>query len=394
MRFKEFTVDWCHLRLSEFVTRIKRKNANNGCQLPLTISAQYGLINQYDFFDKQIASKDMSNYYLIKKGEFAYNKSYSNDYPWGAVKRLDMYEEGALSTLYICFAIQNKSINSDFLTHYFESTKWHKGISDISGEGARNHGLLNMSIDDYFNTLHYIPRIDEQEKISKLLNLITQRIETQSKIIEDLKLYKKIIMDKVLHTYNFEEISIRDMVNLRYLRIIKPNELGYFEGTKKYLSTSSIDENGINSIESLISYNDRPSRASMKPLKDSVWFAKMKNTVKVYLSCNNDEDEFVLSTGFYGVLCDQSKVSHLWIKEMFLSQYFNDQKDKYSEGSSMSGIKDSQLSDIIVKIFKDKNDEKKCIDLFNAFNEKLKIEILILEKLKEQKKYLLSHMFI
>lgn len=98
------------------VERVTRKNENRESELPLTISAQYGLIDQNEFFDKRIASRDVSGYYLLKKGEFAYNKSTSSDAPWGAVKRLDRYEMGVLSTLYIVFALkENGNIDSDFL---------------------------------------------------------------------------------------------------------------------------------------------------------------------------------------------------------------------------------------------------------------------------------------
>lgn len=152
----------------------------------------------------------MSGYYLLLNGEFAYNKSYSNDYPLGAVKRLDKYPNGALSSLYICFRVFENKINSDFLTHYFETSKWHKGIINIAGEGARNHGLLNMSVDDYFDTTHFIPSLPEQNKISELLNKIVDRINTQSKIIEDYITYK----NRILHTiYNSIESDIRIELN-------------------------------------------------------------------------------------------------------------------------------------------------------------------------------------
>ena len=125
----------------------------------------------------------MSNYYLLKRGEFTYNKSYSSDYPLGAVKRLDLYDMGALSTLYICFKIAG-DINSDYLVHYFESPKWHRGVYEIAGEGARNHGLLNIAVGDYFETQHYLPcSLKEQEKIASMLNLIQRRIEVQNKLI-------------------------------------------------------------------------------------------------------------------------------------------------------------------------------------------------------------------
>ena len=174
-----------------------RKNKNNQSKLPLTISAQYGLVDQITFFNKVIASTDMSSYYLLKKGEFAYNKSYSSDYPWGAIKRLDNYDQGALSSLYICFAPQDNVV-SDFILQYFESPKWHKGISEIAVEGARNHGLLNVAVQDFFHTYHYVPKDKkEQIKISKLLMLLDERIATQNKIIDKLQSLIKGIRNEV-----------------------------------------------------------------------------------------------------------------------------------------------------------------------------------------------------
>lgn len=157
MRFPEFSGEWEKYVLTEFVERVTRRNKGNECKLPLTISAQYGLVDQITFFNKIIASDDMSNYYLLTNGDFAYNKSYSSEYPWGAIKRLDRYEYGALSSLYICFRPLNH-VSSDFLTHYFETKKWHQGISEIAVEGARNHGLLNIGIQDFFATKHYLPQ--------------------------------------------------------------------------------------------------------------------------------------------------------------------------------------------------------------------------------------------
>ena len=197
MRFAEYTDEWHKFVLSDFVTRITRRNKNNESSLPLTISAQYGLVDQITFFNKTIASVDLSGYYLLYNGDFAYNKSYSNDYAWGAVKRLDKYEKGCLSSLYFVFRPTDK-VDSDYLTHYFETNKWHKGISDIAGEGARNHGLLNMSVDDYFATKHYLPTFPEQRKIADFLNLIVKRIEIQNKIIEDLKVLKKELCNALL----------------------------------------------------------------------------------------------------------------------------------------------------------------------------------------------------
>lgn len=162
--FQYFIDTWEKRKLGELTKRVTRKNINNESTLPLTISAQYGLIDQNIFFDKQVTSKDVSSYFLIKNGEFAYNKSYSNGYPLGAIKRLDRYPNGVLSTLYIIF--KPISVSSQFLVSYFDSTHWYKEVAKNAAEGARNHGLLNISPSDFFNMVQTIPNnFEEQNKV-------------------------------------------------------------------------------------------------------------------------------------------------------------------------------------------------------------------------------------
>ena len=178
IRFSGFTEDWEQRKLGDLVDRVTRKNQDLVSELPLTISAQYGLIDQNEFFDKRVASKDVSSYYLIENGEFAYNKSTSTDAPWGAIKRLDRYENGVLSTLYIVFGIKdNHPVDSDFLVSYYSTNLWHKGIHEIAAEGARNHGLLNIAPADFFETGLMIPQdIEEQKKIGKYFEKLERLI--------------------------------------------------------------------------------------------------------------------------------------------------------------------------------------------------------------------------
>ena len=165
--------------MGELVDRVVRKNINNESTLPLTISAQYGLVDQITYFNNRVASRDVSNYYLVLNGEFAYNKSTSDGYPFGAVKRLDLYEKGVLSTLYIVFAPKKEQqIDSDYLTVFFDTDRWHKGVAERAAEGARNHGLLNISAEDFFDIDLSVPKdIVEQKQIGAFIrqldNLIT-----------------------------------------------------------------------------------------------------------------------------------------------------------------------------------------------------------------------------
>ncbi|MBB6643701.1 restriction endonuclease subunit S [Enterococcus gallinarum] len=196
IRFAGFTDAWEQRKLGEVATRVTRKNKKLESTLPLTISAQFGLVDQNTFFNKQIASKDVSGYYLLKKGEFAYNKSYSNGYPWGAVKRLDKYDMGVLSTLYICF--RPVDINSDFLASYYDTDRWYKEVSKHAAEGARNHGLLNIAASDFFETELMIPKNNnEQEKIADFFKSLDTTITLHQRELDSLKEMKKTLLQKM-----------------------------------------------------------------------------------------------------------------------------------------------------------------------------------------------------
>mgnify|MGYP000401056936 CR=1 FL=1 len=197
LRFPGFDDPWKAEKLSDFAERVTRKNTNNETSLPLTISSKDGLVDQISYFNKTVASKDMSGYYLLKNGEYAYNKSYSVGYDFGSVKRLDRYDMGALSTLYICFAL--KKHDSDFIKAYFDSLKWYREIYMISAEGARNHGLLNVPTDEFFDTKHYIPQdLAEQRKIANFMIALERRIVAQQSLVDNLKKYKRGVVKAIM----------------------------------------------------------------------------------------------------------------------------------------------------------------------------------------------------
>ena len=196
IRFAGFTDPWEQRKLGDIAERVTRKNENNESDLPLTISAQHGLIDQRLFFNAQVASRDMSGYYLLRQGEFAYNKSTSADSPWGAIKRLTRYEKGCVSTLYICFALLNA--NPDYLVTYYETNRWHKAVQMIAAEGARNHGLLNIAPDDFFDTMVSLPESQaEQQTIGAFFSRLDSLITLHQRKLELLQDIKKSLLDKM-----------------------------------------------------------------------------------------------------------------------------------------------------------------------------------------------------
>eukprot|EP01155_Anaeramoeba_flamelloides_P027186 Anaeramoba_flamelloidesa822958_24.p1 GENE.a822958_24~~a822958_24.p1 ORF type:complete len:407 (-),score=48.20 a822958_24:410-1630(-) len=188
--------EWEEKKLGEVFKRITTKNKEDN-QNVLTISAQNGLINQEKYFNKSVSAKDVTGYYLLENGDFAYNKSYSKGYPMGAIKRLNNYEKGVVSTLYICFRI-NEKYDSSFYEKYFDSGFLNKELHKIAQEGARNHGLLNMSVVEFFNDIKIpVPLIKEQNKIANFLSSIDNKIEQTGKQLKQTKEFKKALLQQM-----------------------------------------------------------------------------------------------------------------------------------------------------------------------------------------------------
>lgn len=196
-RLHGFSEEWKKVKLGDIAKRIVRKN-NIECSNVVTISAQKGFVRQTDFFNKKIASETVENYYLVKRDEFCYNKSYCNGFPMGAIKRLKEFDQAVVTTLYICFSIQPERASLDFIEQYFSLGLLNRGLMKIANEGGRAHGLLNVTPNDFFNTELMLPPFDEQKAISSiLLNAHEEVIFAKSKL-EFLRKEKKGLMQVLL----------------------------------------------------------------------------------------------------------------------------------------------------------------------------------------------------
>lgn len=195
---KSLNSSWETFAIKEVFDVVNRKNKNGNTNV-LTSSAQYGLVNQQEYYKKNIASSDISGYYLLQKGDFAYNRSYSTGYPYGVVKRLDKYESGVLSTLYLCMSLKEPYQSfSDYLVFLFESSYLNNQLALICREGARNHGLLNVSKEDFFNLKIQLPSEKEQIRIVSVLQLYSKELTLLKQQLENYKKQKQGLMQKLL----------------------------------------------------------------------------------------------------------------------------------------------------------------------------------------------------
>lgn len=197
-RLPGFSGEWRRKKLGDIAERVTRKNEEDNKNV-VTISAQRGFVIQTDFFNKSVASETLDNYYLIHKDEFCYNKSYSNGYPMGAIKRLTAFDKAVVTTLYICFKLKNLStINIDFFEQYCESGIFNKELVKVANEGGRAHGLLNVTPADFFNIHMRIPNINEQNAIATVLVNADKEIELANKKLAKLQSQKRGLMQQLL----------------------------------------------------------------------------------------------------------------------------------------------------------------------------------------------------
>ena len=393
LRFPEFTDEWKESVLSDFVERVKRKNKNNLCKLPLTISAQYGLVDQISFFNKVIASENMSNYYLLHKGDFAYNKSYSSEYPWGAIKRLDCYEQGTLSSLYICFKPYSH-VSSDFLTHYFETSKWHQGISEIAVEGARNHGLLNVGIQDFFETRHCLPQsLLEQEKIAKFLNLIEERIATQNKIIEK---YESLIQ-AIIYQKKTDGMRVKSWQKTELSKVLQERNEKNIDG---YVVCSvSVSQGVVNQME----YLGRSFAAKETTHYNVVKYGDIIYTKSptgdfpygiVKRSCIKKSVAVSPLYGVYKPICDSiGVILHFYFMQP--SNAFNYLHPLIQKGAKNTiNITNERFLKNSIPLPKAENEAIYIANTLISIQKKIDMEKKMLRSYEKEKQYLLSKMFI
>jgi len=189
--------NWEFKSLSELFTKITQKNKENITDNVLTISAEHGLISQEEYFNRRVSSKNISNYYILETGDFAYNKSYSNGYPAGAIKVQHRYELGVVSPLYICFRPAQKGLHNSYYEHLFDMGYLNQQILSVAKEGARNHGLLNVAGGDFFNLKVPLPALSYLKKVIPVINTLDVNICKSDSIISKSKSLQKSLINQI-----------------------------------------------------------------------------------------------------------------------------------------------------------------------------------------------------
>lgn len=383
--------EWEEERFKDKFSRLTRKNTEDNSNV-LTISAQFGLINQESFFNKSIASENTTNYFLLRKGEYAYNKSYSNGYPYGALKRLEKYESGIVSPLYICFSATEENKCPEFYIQYFEAGKMNPEIKAIAQEGARNHGLLNISVDDFFNAFIIVPPLQEQEKIAEILQTQDKVIELQQKKIDELKRLKKVYLSKMFPKKgcNIPEIRFPGFTDPWEQR--KLGDLAIFNPKTELPDVFEyVDLESVVGTEMLThrteSKRTAPSRAQRLAQTGDLFYQTVRPYQKNNYLFEKPDKHYVFSTGYAQMrpIVDGRFLLCLVQNESFVKVVLDN-----CTGTSYPAINSNDLAEIEVYSPGNAQEQKQIGDFFKGIDDLITLHQRKCDEEKQKKKALMQ----
>lgn len=251
LRFPEFNGEWENKKLGEVAEKRIVKNKDNKIKNVFTNSAIQGIVNQRDFFDKDIANQNnLLGYYIVEHNDFVYNPRISNYAPVGPISRNNL-QSGIMSPLYSVFRFNFGNV--DFVEYFFNTTKWHKHMEDIANYGARDD-RMSFSTGDFYKMPILFPNIKEQNKIASFLTVVNEKLQTLKTKKSLLEQYKKGVMKRIFsqelrfkddneNDYpDWDEKKLGDLCN--YKNGGSFEKFVSIEGIYNLISLNSIDING------------------------------------------------------------------------------------------------------------------------------------------------------
>lgn len=405
LRFEGFEGEWEEKKLRKLSNRVTSKNKIDN-QNVLTISAQKGLVSQFEYFNKSVSAKNLTGYYLLKRDDFAYNKSYSNGYPTGAIKRLNNYALGVVSTLYICFRF-NECISLDFIEQYFESGMQNREISKVAQEGARNHGLLNIGVNDFFDINVVFPSLKEQIKNGSFLTSIDTRIQQLERKKTLLEEYKKGVMQKIFSqeirfkTDSGEEFGEWEKRRLGEMNFfISDGNYGELYPKAEEMMLSGVPFIRANNIKRLtLTWNDMryiaPDHHEVLKsghLKTNDILITTRGDIGMVAIVNKEFNNANINAQICLLRCPEELNSH-YILQYLGSSFGLRQFKRLQTGSALKQLPKGNLSKVIIPI-PCLSEQTKIAHFLSALDTKIAVVDEQMEKTKEWKKGLLQRMFV
>lgn len=399
LRFPEFTGEWREIKFKDIFCRVTSKNKENNQNI-LTISAQHGFVSQDKFFSKIVAAKDVQGYYLLHENDYAYNKSYSKGYPVGAIKRLAQ-DKGVVSTLYICFSLKEPG-GEAFFDQYFESGKHNREIQKIAQEGARNHGLLNISVDDFFDIKLIAPGAAEQQKIAAFLAAVDKRVALLERKMQQLEAYKHGVMQQL-----FSQQLRFTRPDGSYFPVWQERRLGEIG---KFYRGLSYDKSNVRSFGNLVLRSSNIQGGQLILDQDLQFvdkaIGKQQNLRKgdIVICMANGSKKLVGKAAIYkgqysgsitvGAFCSIFRSNNTLAEYLLQTHQYKKYLNMLLAGTNINNLKSSDLEKLKFILPSNEEEQQKITTFLSALDEKIALTRRQLDKTKQFKKGLLQRMFV
>ena len=364
LRFPEFTKNWECKCLYHFMTVNKDRNKDNIYSKDdvLSVSGELGIVNQIKLLGRSFAGKEVTDYHVVKTGDIVYTKSPLKEFPYGIIK-LNRGEGGIVSTLYAVYETL-ENVDGRFIEYYFSSKdRINRYLKPIVRIGAKHD--MKIGNEEVLQNTIKIPSLQEQRRISDLLDLVCSRIKTQIRVIDKLESLIR----------GLEQQLLKPKGNWRICTIGDVLAIGSGKDYK-HLSAGDIPVYGTGGYMLSVSdylYDGDSVCIGRKGTIDKPLFMKGKFWTV---------DTLFYTYGFRDILPRYC---------YFLFQTINWQK--YNEASGVPSLSKDTIERIRIAI-PDIDEQKRICLILDSIAEKVAIERSIQEQLVKEKNYLLRTMFV
>ncbi|QUW67504.1 restriction endonuclease subunit S [Pseudomonas synxantha] len=372
----------------------------------LTNSAEFGVVNQRDFFDKDIATQGkLEGYFVVELGSYVYNPRISSTAPVGPISK-NKIGTGVMSPLYTVFKFKEK--RNDFYEHFFKTTGWHAYMRQTSSTGAR-HDRMAISNDGFMAMPLPVSSPDEQQKIADCLNSLDELIVAQHCKVDALKKHKKGLMQQLfprksethprLRLPEFQNAGEWKSAPLGQLLTSSPDygvnaaAVPFSELLPKYLRITDISEDGRYCSDKKVSVDIKPTAGSYLDEGDIALVRTGASVGKSY--CYRKEDGRLVFAGFLiRIKPAKKKLVSAYLANFLTTDIYWDWVAVTSTRSGQPGINSTEYSSLSIPLPPgDLSEQQRITDCLTSLDDLITAQIQKYEALKTHKKGLMQQLF-
>lgn len=388
VRFPKYENDELIETTLDNVSELIEERAGTNEYILMSVTSGVGLVSQIEKFGREIAGSQYKNYYVIRKWDFAYNKSATKLYPEGYISMLKGIETAAVpNSIFTCFRITDKKVVPQYLDFLFHDNFHGKWLRKFIEVGARAHGSLSIDNDVLFALPLQLPSSEEQQKIADCLSSLDDLISAETQKLDGLKVHKKGLMQQLFPAegetvpkLRFEEFRGSGEWEEKFLKNACRMQAG------KFVSATEINEN--KSDDLFPCFGGNGLRGYTKSFTHSGKFSLIGRQGALCGNVTLVDGKFH-ATEHAVVVTPKEKVDTIWL--FYLLKYLN--LNQYATGQAQPGLSVDNLEKVEIKIPGGEEEQQRIGECFSSLDEIITVQTEKIELLKTHKKGLMQGLF-